>query len=210
MLGWTSKAQFEETWMCLLSVLNVSREDLTNQEVAIMAQSTGLVVSAITSLLVNTLALPVAGIPGARILHHPRDSPHYSLLSGRGQQLTEIQNIIHTRLEDSGAPTALPVDSSVNLERASCEAMVTWAGYSPVPVAGYGAGQVSLSFLKTCMAYHEEGSEDRQSLASSVLPLFLLLREENLAAAGLDTHSCTHFLTDLFSQWLAQVISQFS
>ena len=203
MLGWTSKAQFEETWMCLLSVLNVSREDLTNQEVAVMSQSSALVVSAITSLLVNTLALPVAGIPGARILHHPRDSPHYSLLSGRGQQLTEIQNIVTTRLEDSGAPTALPVDSSVNLERASCEAMITWAGYSPVPVAGYGAGQVSLSFLKTCMAYHEEGSEDRQSLASSVLPLFLLLREENLAAAGLDTNSCTHFLTDLFSQWLA-------
>ena len=77
-----------------------------------LSQSSALVVSAITSLLVNTLALPVAGIPGARILHHPRDSPHYSLLSGRGQQLTEIQNIVTTRLEDSGAPTALPVDSS--------------------------------------------------------------------------------------------------
>ena len=106
MLGWTSKAQFEETWMCLLSVLNVSREDLTNQEVAVLSQSSALVVSAITSLLVNTLALPVAGIPGARILHHPRDSPHYSLLSGRGQQLTEIQNIVTTRLEDSGPHSA--------------------------------------------------------------------------------------------------------
>ena len=30
MLGWTSKVQFEETWMCLLSVLNVSREELTS------------------------------------------------------------------------------------------------------------------------------------------------------------------------------------
>ena len=203
MLGWTSKTQFEETWMILLSVLNQDH---------VMSQSSALVVSAITSLLVNTLALPVAGIPGARILHHPRDSPHYSLLSGRGQQLTEIQNILTSRLEDSGTapwgPTALPVDSSVNLERASCvttPALVSWAGYSPVPVAGYGAGQVSLSFLKTCMAYHDSEGEaqDRQSLASSVLPLFLLLREENLAAAGLDTHSCTHFLTDLFSQWLA-------
>ena len=64
-------------------------------------------------------------------------------------------------------------------------------------------GQVSVSFLRTCVAYHEEGSEDRQSMASSALPLFLILREENLAAAGLDTHSCVHFLTDLFSQWLA-------
>ena len=28
-------------------------------------------------------------------------------------------------------------------------------------------GQVSVSFLRTCVAYHEEGSEDRQSMASS-------------------------------------------
>eukprot|EP00092_Neocalanus_flemingeri_P097801 GFUD01124696.1.p1 GENE.GFUD01124696.1~~GFUD01124696.1.p1 ORF type:complete len:1012 (+),score=244.69 GFUD01124696.1:363-3038(+) len=202
-LGWTSRAQFEETWMCLLSVLNVSRDDLTNEEVSALSQSTALVVAAISSLLVNTLALPVAGIPGARLLHHPRDSPHPCLMSGRGQQLTAIQNIIHQRLEDSGASPGLPVDSSVNLERATCQASITWAGYSPVPVAGYGAAQVSVNYLHTCMAYHEEGSDDRQSITSSALPLFLLLREENLAAAGLDTHSCTHFLTDLFSQWLA-------
>jgi len=202
-LGWTSRAQFEETWMCLLSVLNVSRDDLTNEEVSALSQSTALVVAAISSLLVNTLALPVAGIPGARLLHHPRDSPHPCLMSGRGQQLTSIQNIIHQRLEDRGASPGLPVDSSVNLERATCQASITWAGYSPVPVAGYGAAQVSVNYLHTCMAYHEEGSDDRQSITSAALPLFLLLREENLAAAGLDTHSCTHFLTDLFSQWLA-------
>jgi hypothetical protein len=50
------------------------------------------------------------------------------------------------------------------------------------------------------MLYHEEGTEDRHSITSSALPLFLLLREENLAAAGLDTRSCAQFLTDLFSQ----------
>ena len=184
-LGWTSKNQFEETWMCLLSVLNVAKDDLTTEEVAALAQTTSLVVSALGSLLVNTLALPVAGVPGARTLHHPRDTPHPSLLGGRGQQLTAIQNIIHQRLE---AGPGLPVDSSVNLERAGGQHRggdAAWAGYSPVPVTGYGPGQVSVSFLRTCVAYHEEGSEDRQSMASSVLPLFLILREENLAAAGL-------------------------
>ena len=202
-LGWTSRAQFEETWVCLLSVLNVARDDLSNEEVSALSQSTTLVVAAISSLLVNTLALPVAGIPGARLLHHPRDSPHHCLLSGRGQQLTAIQNIIHQRLEDLGASPGLPVDSSVNLERSTCQVSTTWASYSPVPVAGYGAAQVSVNYLQTCLLYHEEGGDDRQSIASSALPLFLLLREENLAAAGLDTHSCTQFLTDLFSQWLA-------
>ena len=202
-LGWSSRAQFEETWVCLLSVLNVSRDDLSNEEVSALSQSTALVVAAISSLLVTTLALPVAGIPGARLLHHPRDSPHPCLMSGRGQQLTAIQNIIHQRLEDLGASPGLPVDSSVNLERATCQASNLWASYSPVPVAGYGAAQVSVNYLHTCLLYHEEGGEDRQSITSSALPLFLLLREENLAAAGLDTHSCTQFLTDLFSQWLA-------
>ena len=204
-LGWTSKAQFEETWMCLLSVLNVPQDDLTSDEAAALGQSTALVVSALSSLLVNTMALPVAGVPGARLLHHPRDSPHPSLIGGsRGQQLTTIQNIIHMRAE-AGA-VGLPVDSSVNLERSSrwsgdCDPV---SGYSPVPVSGYGPGQVSVSYMKTCVSYHEEGSEDRVSMASSILPLFLILREENLAAAGLDTISCVHFITDLFSQWLSR------
>ena len=37
-LGWAGRAQFEETWMCLLSVLNVSshQEDFTNEEVRII------------------------------------------------------------------------------------------------------------------------------------------------------------------------------
>ena len=68
------------------------KEFLTNEEVAALSQSTALVVEAISSLLVATLAIPVAGVPGARPLHHPRDSPHHSLLTGRGQQLTAIQN----------------------------------------------------------------------------------------------------------------------
>ena len=203
LLGWTSRSQFEEIWVCLLSVLNVARDDLSNEEVRALSQSTALVVTAISSLLVTTLALPVAGIPGARLLHHPRDSPHPCLLSGRGQQLTAIQNIIHQRLEDLAASPGLPVDSSVNLERATCQASNTWETYSPVPAAGYGPGQVSINYLQTCLLYHEEGGEDRHSITSSALPLFLLLREENLAVAGLDTHSCTHFLTDLFSQWLS-------
>lgn len=90
-LGWSGRAQFEESWMSLLSVLNVSHEDLSNEEVAALSQSTALVVTALCSLLVATLALPVAGVPAAQLLHHPRDSPNPFLLTGRGQQLTAIQ-----------------------------------------------------------------------------------------------------------------------
>ena len=143
------------------------------------------------------------GIPGAQLLHHPRDSPNTFLLTGRGQQLTAIQSIIHQRLDDADIRIGLPVDSSVTLERSYIITGEQRVSYSPVPRTRYGPGQVSLNFIHTCMAYHEEGSDDRQSLTSSALPLFLLIREENLAAAGLDTNSCIHFIIDLFSQWLA-------
>ena len=96
-------------------MLNVAKYDLTIEEAAALGQSTSLVVSGLASLLVNTLLLPVAGVPGARILHHPRDSPHPSLMggSGRVQQLTTIQNIIHR--PETGA-VGLRVDSSLSLE----------------------------------------------------------------------------------------------
>lgn len=68
------------------------------------------------------------------------------LLTGRGQQLTAIQNIVHQRLADSGqhgAALGLPVDSSVNLERAFISGGGGGGfGYSPVPATRYGPGQV--------------------------------------------------------------------
>jgi len=191
--------------MSLLSVLNVSHDDLTNEEISAVSQSTAVVVSSLSSMLVATLGLPVAGVPGAQLLHHPRDTPHTFLLSGRGQQLTAIQNVIHQRLDASDIRIGLPVDSSVNLERSFPHIGVDCkTTYTPLPRTKYGPGQVSLNYISTSLAYHEEGgSDDRQSLASSALPLYLLIREENLAAAGLDTNSCIHFIIDLFSQWLA-------
>ena len=191
--------------------MNRFQTDFCNLQVSALAQSTASVVGALSSLLVATLGLPVAGIPGARLLHHPRDTPNTFLLTGRGQQLTAIQNIVHQRLADTGrmAAVGLPVDSSVNLERAFSTNIhnTNGGGYSPVPATRYGLGQVSLGYMHTCLAYHEESGsgpdQDRASVASSALPLFLLIREENLAAAGLDTHSCVQFVIDLFSQWLA-------
>ncbi len=115
-------------------------------------------VGALASLLVATLGLPVAGIPGAatRLLHHPRDTPHPFLLTGRGQQLTAIQNIVHQRLADNTttmvacgrlAALGLPVDSSVNLERAFVSSSCS-GGYNPVPATRYGLGQVRTRWIK--------------------------------------------------------------
>ena len=53
-LGWAGRAQFEETWMCLLSVLNVSshQEDFTNEEVRIIRYGSNLK-KCVTKLLIN-------------------------------------------------------------------------------------------------------------------------------------------------------------
>ena len=51
LLGWRSRKQFEESWMALLGVFSLSKEDLSDAEVAALAQVSTLSVSAITGKL---------------------------------------------------------------------------------------------------------------------------------------------------------------
>jgi huntingtin len=48
-----------------------------------------------------------------------------------------------------------------------------------------------------------ESSADARSNKSQAVSLPFLLREESLAAVGIDVQSCLHFLFDLYSQFLA-------
>ena len=48
LMGWRSRKQFEESWMALLGVFSLSKEDLSDAEVAALAQVSTLSVSAIT------------------------------------------------------------------------------------------------------------------------------------------------------------------
>ena len=48
LLGWRSRKQFEESWMALLGVFSLSKDDLSDAEVAALAQVSTLSVSAIT------------------------------------------------------------------------------------------------------------------------------------------------------------------
>ena len=75
LLGWTSRQQFEETWMAFLSVLSSHRtENCAPEEVTIMVHASRLAVQAITALLVQTLMLPMPGNPNAsQLVHQPRD-----------------------------------------------------------------------------------------------------------------------------------------
>lgn len=75
LLGWTSRQQFEETWMAFLSVLSSNpMENCAPEEVSIMVHASSLAVQAITALLVQTLMLPIPGNPSAsQLVHQPRE-----------------------------------------------------------------------------------------------------------------------------------------
>ena len=99
LLGWTTRQEFEEIWMCLLQVLTVSKEDLTDAEVIALSQSSALIVQAITQLLLHTMKIPNLGQSIASFpIHCPRLilPPFYN--SERGSQLNLIQNRIERRL----------------------------------------------------------------------------------------------------------------
>lgn len=76
LLGWTSRQQFEETWMCLLSVLCAPIEDNDPAVLTEIIQASSLAVKAITSLLLQTLYLPVLGNCNvSELMHVGRDLP---------------------------------------------------------------------------------------------------------------------------------------
>ena len=63
--------------MSLLGVFSLSKEDLSDAEVAALAQASTIAVSAITGLLLQTLMLPSPGQSNlSEAIHHPRLKSH--------------------------------------------------------------------------------------------------------------------------------------
>ena len=60
-----------------------------------------------------------------------------------GISVTWERNVWRAPLDDAAIRIGLPVDSSVNLERAHSVAGDHRTSYSPVPRTRYGAGQVN-------------------------------------------------------------------
>lgn len=69
-MGWSSRKQFEETWMSLLSILNSGLID-ENESV----YSTSFAIKATTALLVRTLCEPIPGnVNNSTLFHVSRDT----------------------------------------------------------------------------------------------------------------------------------------
>ena len=168
LLGWTTKQEFEEIWMCLLQVLTVSKDDLTDAEVGALSQSSALVIQAITQLLLHTMKMP---IPGQNLvcfpIHSPRSMSSAFYSSERGKQLNNIQYRIDERLtckENTctmiGAQQAQLLASSDNLNLERIHASDVFTTFTPEFAAkenrfhhryaylNYGVGQLDISYIR--------------------------------------------------------------
>ncbi|XP_046737508.1 huntingtin isoform X1 [Diprion similis] len=188
LLGWTSRLQFEETWMALLSVLNITQnEGMSFDELAVSIQATSLAVQAITNLLTQTLLLPCPGNPvNSTFIHQSRD-PQLSLHKISSQKLYLIQETLISKFEyvnESKSIHGLTLDHIFhrgNIERVSNRHQ-------------YSYSQFSLPFLWASCSLHED------KLSSSVLEL-KKYRNNVLESLSLDLNSCLHFLLELYSSW---------
>ncbi|XP_017781525.1 PREDICTED: huntingtin [Nicrophorus vespilloides] len=183
LLGWSSRQQFEETWMCLLSVLSANpNSDSSIEEINAITHSTSLVVQAITSLLLQTLYYPRPGNSNvSKFIHVSRDR---ELLdhSTSVLKLKELQARFQAKMiEKMNGDIYIPdVFSKPNLEKQTF---------------GYSYGQVSVEYLQLSIKIIEL-KEDSE--AAKVY----LQREKVLSEIGLDLNSCLQFLLDLYSQWI--------
>ncbi|XP_043274964.1 huntingtin [Venturia canescens] len=190
LLGWTSRLQFEEMWMALLSVLSFSPNELDRSEDALQSLATSLAVQAITRLLMQTLLLPCPGNPGNSLpIHHPRD-PQLALLKKSSQRLLVVQDILTTKYEFVSNAGKTRQDSARlehlfdrgNIERNPNTREFTYS-------------QLSIPYLWSVCALHED------KLSSSVISL-KERRQRTLEISRLDVASCLRFLIELYTRWM--------
>ena len=200
-LGWSSRQQFEETWMSLLGVLSVPSADLSDDEVQALSNCSAKVVQAITSLLLQTMRLPTIGNTAfSKPIHHPRDFPSPFIMSRKGEQLTSIQNSICKRMEKhNDRKMYLPMYGTLNPEK--CHEMETNFDHQK-PFVCQGLGQVSVAYLLQGINAEEQHQASTRSRKPSGVPLSFIQRNEALHKMGIDLRSCLQFLLDLYSQWL--------
>ncbi|XP_033353075.1 huntingtin isoform X1 [Bombus vosnesenskii] len=190
LLGWVSRLQFEEIWMALLGVLNLSQnENVPVEDISALIQASSLAVQAITKLLLNTLLLPYPGNPRAStVIHYPRD-PQLSVHKISSQKLYAIQDLLTWKYEcmnDSEMIDGLNMDHIFH--RGNVERVANLNKYT--------YSQLSVSYLwSLCNLYEDK-------LSASVLNL-KNRRNDALMSASLDLDSCLRFLIELYTSWMS-------
>ncbi|OQR79470.1 huntingtin-like [Tropilaelaps mercedesae] len=189
-VGWSSRTQFEESYVTLLGVVNAITEDCCNDAEAVfdmrMIRRHGL--TAITSLLLQCLRIPLPS-RNRGFVHSPRcthDFVHVITRAG-GEILSSGGSSADTTASSAGA--------EVNVERAS------W------PLGKYGLGQLSAPVKKQqnpespVYSAKLSGSGGTPSKAGSATAGKSDWRKA-MRALDLDLNSCFQLILDITDQWL--------
>ncbi|XP_028270174.1 huntingtin isoform X4 [Parambassis ranga] len=230
-LGWSSRTQFEETWATLLGVLvtqpiTMDQEEETQQEEDLeRTQLNVLAVQAITSLVLSAMTLPTAGNPAVSCLEQqPRNKSLKALETRFGRKLAVIRGEVEREIQAlvskrDNVHTYHPYhawDPVPSLSAAS--AAGTLISHEKLLLQinteremgnmDYKLGQVSIHSVwlgnNITPLREEEWGEDEEDEADTPAPTSPPLSPINSRKhrAGVDIHSCSQFLLELYSQWL--------
>ncbi|XP_053560168.1 huntingtin [Bombina bombina] len=228
-LGWTNRTQFEETWATLLGVLVtqpivMDQEESQQEEDTERTQINVLAVQAITSLVLSAMTIPVAGNPAISSLEQqPRNKTLKALDTRFGRKLSVVRGIVEQEIQAMvskrdniathhayqawdpvpllSAPTTGALISheklllQINTER-------------EIGSMSYKLGQVSIHSVwlgnNITPLREEEIDEDEEDENDTPAPSSPPISPINSRKhrAGVDIHSCSQFLLELYSQWI--------
>ncbi|XP_013873563.1 huntingtin isoform X2 [Austrofundulus limnaeus] len=229
-LGWSSRTQFEETWATLLGVLvtqpiTMDQEEEPHQEEDLeRTQLNVLAVQAITSLVLSAMTLPTAGNPAASCLEQqPRNKSLKALETRFGRKLAVIRGEVEREIQAlvskrDNVHTQHPYhtwDPVPSLSAASAGMLISHEKLllqinteRELGNMDYKLGQVSIHSVwlgnNITPLREEEWGEDEEDEADTPAPASPPVSPINSRKhrAGVDIHSCSQFLLELYSQWL--------
>ncbi|XP_040891595.1 huntingtin isoform X2 [Toxotes jaculatrix] len=229
-LGWSSRTQFEETWATLLGVLvtqpiTMDQEEETQQEEDLeRTQLNVLAVQAITSLVLSAMTLPAAGNPAVSCLEQqPRNKSLKALETRFGRKLAVIRGEVEREIQAlvskrDNVHTYHPYhawDPVPSLSAASAGTLISHEKLllqinteREMGNMDYKLGQVSIHSVwlgnNITPLREEEWGEDEEDEADTPAPTSPPISPINSRKhrAGVDIHSCSQFLLELYSQWL--------
>uniref|UniRef100_A0A8C6HVN2 Huntingtin n=1 Tax=Mus spicilegus TaxID=10103 RepID=A0A8C6HVN2_MUSSI len=228
-LGWTNRTQFEETWATLLGVLVtqplvMEQEESPPEEDTERTQIHVLAVQAITSLVLSAMTVPVAGNPAVSCLEQqPRNKPLKALDTRFGRKLSMIRGIVEQEIQEmvsqrentathhshqawDPVPSLLPATTGALISHDKLLLQI-----NPEREPGnmsYKLGQVSIHSVwlgnNITPLREEEWDEEEEEESDVPAPTSPPVSPVNSRKhrAGVDIHSCSQFLLELYSRWI--------
>uniref|UniRef100_A0A4X2LWE1 Huntingtin n=1 Tax=Vombatus ursinus TaxID=29139 RepID=A0A4X2LWE1_VOMUR len=228
-LGWTSRTQFEETWATLLGVLVtqpivMDQEESQQEEDTERTQINVLAVQAITSLVLSAMTLPVAGNPAVSCLEQqPRNKALKALDTRFGRKLSVIRGIVEQEIQAmvskrdnipthhlyqawDPVPSLSPAMSGTLISHEKLLLQINTE--REMGNMSYHLGQVSIHSMwlgnNITPLREEEWDEDEEDEGDLPAPSSPPTSPINSRKhrAGVDIHSCSQFLLELYTQWI--------